>query len=132
MHLYHFTARKYLEPIKEHGISRGNVATSPSEAIQGAWLTSDASWTTQEWTRASAHDKTEVRITVDIPDDTGKLWHWRDLAKELKVTPEWFDILVRVRGNPDPWHVFLGVVRPEWFVEIEERPPGMERGAGME
>jgi len=127
MRLFHFTARKYLQAIQENGISRGSIATSPSEAIQGAWLTSDPSWTSQEWTRASAHDKTQLRITVDIPDDTGKLWHWHDLARELKLDPEWIEILVSVRGNPDPWHVFLGVVRPEWIVAVEERPQGMGR-----
>jgi hypothetical protein len=122
MRLYHFTAPEYLPMIKENGIVRGNVYTSPSEAFQAVWLTADPSWTTQDWTQASTHDKARFRITVDIPDSSRKLWPWPKLAKQLGVSPEWYEIQINLRGDPEQWYVFLGVVPPEWFETIEERP----------
>ena len=132
MRLYHFTAAEYLEGIKQNGIVRGHVATSPTEALQAPWLTSDPSWEAQRWTHSSAHDKSRFRLTVEIPDNTRGLWHWPRLARELKVSPEWFKIQSDLRGDPEPWYVFYGVIPPEWIVAIDERPGGVKPSPGEE
>jgi hypothetical protein len=122
MRLYHFTAREYLQSITEDGIVRGTIYTSPSEAIQAVWLTVDPSFADQSWTQASTRDKARVRITLDVPDDSTKLWHWPKLAEQLGVSPEWLEIQVNLRGDPEPWYVYLGVIPPQWIVTVEERP----------
>ena len=41
MILYHFTAAEYLESILKDGLNRGDVPLSPTEGVNGVWLTTD-------------------------------------------------------------------------------------------
>jgi len=122
MKLYHFTAEAYLERIKREGITRGDVATSPTGGFNAPWLTNDPSWESQRWQRGSILDKSEVRITVNIPDDDSKCVYWSTLAGALKVSSQWYLALDDAGGGKsENWWVYRGTVPPEWFEAIHLR-----------
>jgi hypothetical protein len=120
MKLYHFTARAYLSSIQESGIVRGDVPTSPNTGINAPWFTTDPSWKDQGWKAGSAHDKGEVRLTVEVPDHDPSLHHWPQYAKELGVEQWWYDALNKAAGNnAEHWYIYKGEVPVEWITDIE-------------
>jgi hypothetical protein len=116
---YHFTSEDNLPSIMRSGISRGDVPTSPVGGFQAPWLTLNPNPQQQHWSMGGS--KTQVRLTVEIPDDEAeKLWPWLELAKEAETPEWWLDALNQSGGGGDAyWLVFLGVIKPEWITNVE-------------
>jgi hypothetical protein len=64
----------------------------------------------------------EWRVTVQIPDDDPRLWHWRSYlrAQDLEAVPGTVELL----AAPPCW-VFFGRIPPVWITAIQ--PTGWER-----
>jgi hypothetical protein len=121
--LYHFTSPEYLKSIKQHGIIKGDVPTSPVDGFNAPWLTDNDSWSMQSWSRGSVLDKSSVRMTVEVPVDDPNLVLWSELAEEENVTEAWYNILNETAGgSAKHWYVYRGKVPVEWITQIEDRP----------
>jgi len=116
---YHFTSETNLPGIMHSGISRGDVPTSPGGGFQAPWLTGNPNPQQQQWVGATP--KTEIRLTVDIPDDEeDKLWPWLEVAVAMDIPDWWLDALNKAGGGGQAdWFVFLGVIKPEWITNVE-------------
>lgn len=125
MRLYHFTSKHHLPGIVAQGLVRGDVPTSPMGGFNAVWLTSDPDAGEQGWSRGTFFDKTEVRLTVLVPD-LAKLKHWPTLAKEMDVDPAWYHALDEAGGGgSDNWYVYRGVIPPENIEAIEHKRGGL-------
>jgi hypothetical protein len=119
--LYHFTSRYHLKGIMSQGLIRGDVPTSPMEGFNAIWLTSDPDAGAQGWSAGTVFNKTEVRLTVSVPD-IAKLKHWPSLAKKLSVDPGWYHALDEAGGGgSDNWYVYMGTIPPENIEAIERK-----------
>ena len=116
---YHFTSEANLPDIMEQGIIYGDVPTSPEGGFQAPWLTIDGDEDQQGWTMGGI--KTQVRLTIEIPDDEDdKTWPWLELAKAAGTPDWWLDALNQSGGGgQDDWFVYLGVIKPEWITDVE-------------
>lgn len=87
--LFHFTCRERLQIILEEGISRGDVATSPTTGFNAPWLTGDSSWERQYWSQGCIVCKTAVRLLVEIPKDDKRLQSWSDICRLYEIDAAW-------------------------------------------
>jgi hypothetical protein len=118
--LYHFTCRPWWHFIKTEGITRGEVPLSFRDVLQHPNLTSNPDPSAQRWGCNSGLNKTAVRITVEIPTGDINLISWRDLATRHKVDRRWYRALDEGGGwEARNWWIYQGVVRPEWFTDVE-------------
>ena len=138
MKLYHFTARHHLDGGPGHpgpGILRVGLLANHHPLVRlpaHVWLTSDPSWE-QVWSTrpvplpdGSTCDRTEVRLTVDIPFGEAVRFDtatglWRYAAIRDRVRDDWRDDF---EGGHDlsAWAVWLGYIRPERITAVEARP----------
>ena len=143
MILYHFTAREYLDSIRDGGITKGDVPLSPTEGRNGVWLASDKNpsghglsgrhvLTDEE---RAAHkkafgqdvpkgamflNKRAIRIAVKIPRNDRALVHWRKWGKK-RLDPKWYETLAKTGGRKDKtWFIYFGRIPPDWFVAIDD------------
>jgi len=123
MLLYHFTSVDNLPGIKKHGLFRGDVPTSPTDGYQAPWLTSNPCWHKQLWSKGSSVNKTQVRLTITLPDEDERLRFWPSLAKEIGIKNWWYKALDRAGGRGSRfWYVYHGVIPWEAITAAEERP----------
>jgi hypothetical protein len=77
--LYHFTGADHAEEIKRSGITKGGVYIPPHAVQWGyIWLTDDPRFNAQNWATnhsGACGDRTEVRFTLDIPDNLVMPWN---------------------------------------------------------
>jgi hypothetical protein len=70
-------------------------------------------------------DKTEFRLTVDIPDGTRDLHKWTEWAREHLS----FDTRLRLEsangGAFDSWYLLFGKVRREAIIDVVSMRTGM-------
>ncbi|HEY3331996.1 MAG TPA: hypothetical protein VGK19_18330 [Capsulimonadaceae bacterium] len=124
--LYHFTQDFYIESIKQHGITRGDVPVHmfekpglPSDDCfnNAAWFSSDPSVYAQKWTGLAP----TVRIAVVIDANDGNLWTWKDLATHVGADAATIRELRRSGGNDNDWWVYVNEpVSPTLFERIDD------------
>ena len=110
MRLYHFTSRRHLRGIAEHGLTVGDVPTDihRNQGRVGVWLTSAQQ--PNGHGLGGATDKTAFRLTLEIADDAPGLFRWTEWA-QANVTPLTFEALKRADGRQDQtWFVYFGVL----------------------
>ena len=124
-HRYHFTSLWHFEAILTEGyISRGDVPLTPSGGYNALWLTKDPDWDRQGWAGGSEICKTEVRLTIMLPDEAlPYLKHWPELANAENVEERWYRALAQGGGNPEDWYVFMGRIPLRWVLEGKIRDP---------
>lgn len=122
MNLYHFTAKRFLDGIKNDGLTRGHMVKTlnPPSFIPGMqWLTKNGEFS-QSWAKGAGrllYKRNEARITFCLPDDDRKLMPW--LGKAEFLTPEVSRDL-SAYGDPENWFVYDGSVPASWIIEIVE------------
>lgn len=119
--LYHFTARLYLPSILRNGINKGDVATAPDHGFNAPWLTTDPEFGSQPWDRGSFLDKTEVRLTVEVPEGDQNLWSWPYIAEKYNIDPIWLATMTHDGVKSNSWFARLGGIPLMWITEIKER-----------
>jgi hypothetical protein len=120
--LYHFTDRAAWHFIKSEGITRGEVPLSATDVLQHPNLTSNPVPMSQRWACVgqTATNKTAVRIAVEIPPGDDRVMSWRDFATRSRVDRRWYRVLDEVGGwEARNWWIYLGIVPPEWFTDVE-------------
>ncbi|ANL33939.1 hypothetical protein [Rhizobium phaseoli] len=126
MHLFHFTSAAHLRGISQHGITVGDVVTS-FEKFEGriaVWLTSSPD-PAGHGLRGGRADKTEFRLTVDIPDDAPDLHKWTEWAP-ANLTPDTRLRLESVNGWAfSSWYLLFGNVRPHSIGGVVSMKTGM-------
>ena len=124
LRLFHFTARIYLPVIMSDGIRWGDVPLSAKTRRNAVWLTSLHGRHKQQWiggTKKAILDKSEIRLTVEIPSvNDPLLFKWVDFAK-VHVDPQTFKELDQTGGGwSDHWYVYFGIIPWNWVVEGRE------------
>jgi hypothetical protein len=119
--LYHFTTRLYLPSILRQGINKGDVATEPDRGFNAPWLTVDPSFHNQPWDMGSFLDKTEVRLTVEVPEGDENLWSWAHLVEKYNIEPFWEAAMTQRGMKANSWFARLGGVPLMWITEVTER-----------
>jgi hypothetical protein len=143
MILYHFTAREYLDSIRDGGITKGDVPLPRTEGRNGVWLASDKNpsghglshrraFTDEERKKykqvfgqdvpegAMFLNKRAIRIAVKIPRNDRSLVQWQKWGKK-RLDPEWYETLAKSGGHKDKtWFIYFGRIPPDWFVAIDD------------
>lgn len=127
MRLFHFTARRYLLGIQRDGLTLGRTPRPVRlRGVQMVTLEQGTQWLTRNDSFAQEclvgtgrlpYSRTEVRLTIDIPQGDARLRSW---AKESKSHPARF--LLNTFGDPENWYRFHGNIPPEWIVAIDYKP----------
>jgi hypothetical protein len=118
MELYHFTSSAHLRGIHKFGLTVGDVVTD-IERLDGriaVWLTSSPS-ADGHGLGGSAVDKTEFRLTVEVPEDE-RLVRWVDwaLGNATELTRR---RLVAAGGHSsETWYLFFGWLPPSLITEV--------------
>ncbi|MGO7367560.1 hypothetical protein ACCT04_01815 [Rhizobium ruizarguesonis] len=126
MRLHHFTSAAHLRGIYQHGITVGDVVTSFKrfEGRIAVWLTSSPT-PTGHGLQGGRADKTEFRLSVDIPHGTRDLHKWTEWAPEHLS----FDTRLRLEsangGAFDSWYLLFGKVRREAIADVVSMRTGM-------
>lgn len=127
MILYHFTSRYHLPFILDEGITRGDVPISKQLSTQAVNLTTDGRHSHQKYNQTSYFifmgkkhklDKTEIRITVDIPDTEPLLIHWPEFTNKLNMEQMWLNHLHR-NNTGEAWYLLFKSIPPDQFKTIE-------------
>jgi len=117
MILYHFTRPNNVESIKEYGIIRGDVPTSPTDGFNAPWLTDDPEPKNQTWIAIA--DKNKVRITVNIKNDKW-LRKWSSFAATRELDPMLLEAIDKLGGGgSNHWYIYLGRIPAKWVIEVE-------------
>lgn len=117
MILYHFTRPDYVDSIKQNGLIRGDVPTSPAGGFNAPWLTDDPTASMQDWIVGT--DKNKVRFTISIKQDKN-LRKWSDYATSIGMDSAWYKILDKTGGGgSEHWYIFLGRIPASWITDIE-------------
>jgi hypothetical protein len=119
-YLYHFTCLLHLPRILRDGINQGQVPISPQMILNAPNLTTSGSPSAQRWAAGGCTDKTKVRLTVSIPGGDERLEPWRDVCRRFRVEKQWQRRLDPT-GQGKFWHIYWGVVPPEWIEAVELR-----------
>jgi len=124
---YHYTSRVYLPGILREGITRGDIAISPTEGFCAPTLTKSADWQSQVWVKLSgpgtALTKTGVRLTVEIPEaERHRLKTWAQVLSDYRIDPAWEKAQDQAVGTEESWQVFFGKIPPSWISKIEKNP----------
>ncbi|QSY96043.1 hypothetical protein J2J97_09105 [Rhizobium bangladeshense] len=126
MLLYHFTSVAHLRGIFDHGITVGDLVTS-FERFEGrvaVWLTSSPN-PEGHGLQGGRADKTEFRLTVDLPEQCPDLHKWTDWAP-ANLTPSTRLRLQATNGWAfDRWFILFGRVRKEQITEVLSTKTGL-------
>lgn len=105
MKFYHYTSAFHWQIIKNsEGLSRGDVPTSPTGGYQAVWLTSRES-DSNNWSKGSAVNKTEVLLEVSIDADDPMLHSWQKVITDNKIADWWVKALNKDQDS-DNWFVY--------------------------
>ena len=146
MLLYHFTSEAALRQIREGGLSRGAVTTSPATTLNAVWLTTnpgpdghglesggavmteaqrEQAW---EWSGvwpppgARLPKEASVRITVDLDPTDRDLHEWLAWARR-NVSPETFaelhPVASPIHRKAKSWRLYFGVIPASDFVAVD-------------
>lgn len=133
MVLYHFTSRAYLPSILQHGINRGDIATTATHGFNAPALTANPSWeeSDQTWSRRTGTpraqlDKLAVRLTVKVPEDCTFVEPYLDVIKRYDPDPSWRAHHGDIHEEA-PWYLSLKTIPKEW-VQTWELNPQSEGG----
>ncbi len=121
MKLYHFTARHHLPAIRAAGVlkvTESNMSKRREHAGPDVvWLTSNPEPAAHTWKVGSIVDKTEVRITVEVPKRAAH--RWREWARRRGIDREWMRVLASVGGSGSWYVVERPIPEAEWVaVEV--------------
>ncbi len=129
MIFYHFTSRYHLPFIFENGFSRGDVPLSKNTSTQAVNLTTDGRAHRQKYNRESSFvykgkkhklDKSEIRITVNIPITDELLIHWPVFTQKMKMQESWLNHLYsKSDDNGISWYLYFNKILPSEFEIIE-------------
>lgn len=129
MILYHFTSRYHLPFIQNEGLTRGDVPLSKNVSSQAVNFTTDSRAHHQKYNQTSYFifmgkkhklDKSEIRITIDIPAPESLLIHWPDFTKKLNMDNAWLNHLHRHSDNNGAsWYLLFKSITPDQFKTIE-------------
>lgn len=123
--LYHFTSKQGYRGILEKGyiaIGDGNLSFMPSNDNQVVWLTTSPLPTGGHGLGGSAYDKTQVRFTLDLPEDY--VSRWATWADRKGIDPEWKECLIATGGgkeSADTWWVAEDPIPDCFWTEINLR-----------
>jgi len=137
MKLYHFTSAHHLPHIRRAGMLQ------PTESNVGSPVTHMPPWGSHRgpdvvWLldtaelnghphglRGSVYDKTEIRISLDIPRPVKWLdWEWTAM-----MHPDWRSAFVEAGGGPaavEAWYVWPVPVRRSRWLDITDTRSGRE------
>lgn len=120
---YHFTAERYVDSIKANGINKGDVPYAPSVGENAPSLTEDSTWQHQDWSLFSPA-KSEVRLTVSIPEYDPNLEWWPDYAIRKNMSTAWLNGLNKAGYyGGEEWWLYWGTIPFDWVTAVEPRPP---------
>lgn len=129
MILYHFTSRYHLPFIQDEGLTRGDVPLSKTSSTQAINLTTEGRAHHQKYNRTSYFifagkkhklDKTEIRITIEIPDTEPLLIHWPSFTRKIGMEPAWLQHLHRpTNDNGKSWYLLFKSISPDQFIAAE-------------
>lgn len=116
MTLYHYTDVFRLAGIARAGISKGEVAVTPVHVVNFPWFTSEFSLRAQEDWIGYNRSKRTLRLEVKFDESDERLVQWREYARRLRLTDEWYEKMTgpNVSLNGRTWFVFRGIVPFEW------------------
>jgi hypothetical protein len=132
MIFYHYTAREHLPSIAREGLSKGEVAVTPTLLANAVWLTtdpdpaghglSDARELTpaEKWAagiplhrKVSCIDKRAIAFRTVIPSSDRKLVHWPKWARK-RLEAWWYEGLHEAGGRKsDAWWLYWGTIPAE-------------------
>jgi hypothetical protein len=123
MLLYHYTSKRHMPSISADGFidtTESNVSlTREHGGPDVVWLTSCDAPTLNHGLRGSIFDKTEVRITVDVPNDWVKRWRkWAPIQGASALDME---MLAETGGGweaADTWYVTTQPIPRKYWTEI--------------
>lgn len=112
MLLYHFTSLRKLRGIARYGLTVGDVPTDIERhrGRVGVWLTSAES-AVGHGLEGSRYNKSECRLTVEVPDGSPLLVKWSDWAPGNVVE----DTVKRLHATAksfESWYIYFGVLPP--------------------
>jgi hypothetical protein len=124
--LYHYTSKYHWNSIHTAGYidtTESNVSwTTEHGGPDVVWLTACVSPLLDHGLRGSIFDKTEVRITVELPNDWVK--RWKKWAPIQGASREDMDMLANSGGGweaADTWYVCTQQIPRKYWVEIAEK-----------
>lgn len=107
MILYHYTSMEALWAIARHGLTRGDVPTSPTTGFNAVWLTDDPNGAGH----GLAPKKRVLRFEVDLPLDDPNLVKWSNWAQANGVERKWYQTLDRAGGwKAKSWWLYLKAI----------------------
>lgn len=117
MRLYHYTAARNVEPIRELGIVAHPRAFAALgiDGVPAVWLTADDRWS------ETTHD---ARIVVDLSVAETHVWRWLDLGPKLcAMAGGTLPDLTRFDRQPgtEDWWVYLRNVPRERIERVDLR-----------
>jgi hypothetical protein len=129
MRLYHFTSRFHLDSILRDGVittTESNVGSPiPFLRPYGTHVGPDVVWLLDlpdaGHTHGLGHEKTEVRIAVEVP-----AIRWLDWPHTAQMNPKWFARLVKTGGGIEAaahWYVFPAPIRASSWEAIHVKEP---------
>jgi hypothetical protein len=124
MRLYHYTSSAHLRGIDRYGLTVGDVPIdlARNTGRVGVWLTSKDD-PTGHGLGGSAVNKSEVRLTVDIPNEK-PLWLWDEWSAS-EVPPHTRSILEQADGaSARFWYIYFGWIKREALVEAVSMKTG--------
>ena len=130
MHLYHFTAKRFIDLIKDQGLTRGvlPIVDKQGKLIElqtpCQWLTTNPDFN-QPWDNPDIqsldYDRNDYRIEVAIPIKRGLFQKWTEICdstEELRITSKTLNSF----GDPWNWYCYFGPIKTGWFREIKSNP----------
>lgn len=134
MILYHFTSRYHLPFILDEGLTKGDVPISKVLSTQAVNLTTESrahkqrhNQTTHFIFMGQKHkvDKSEIRITIEIPDTEPLLIHWPVFTQKLEMDEAWLKFLHKnTDDNGNAWYLYFNSILPDQFKTIEVNSNG--------
>lgn len=118
---YHFTAKIFLNSIKDQGLTRGVMLKTLNPAsfiFNKQWITKNPDFE-QSWAEGTGrlpYKRNEVRLTIEIPfEEMPNCKPW-DQMKFL--VPEVAQDL-NCMGDPENWHIYSGAIKPSWIKKVD-------------
>jgi hypothetical protein len=122
--LYHFTSAYHLSLITAAGhlkVVESNISRTREHAGPDVvWLTSNPEPTAQPWIAGATLDKSEIRITVDVPKREAR--KWRTWAASRGIDSTWAKALAL--PGCGSWYVVARPVPSTEWVEIANARTG--------
>ena len=122
--LYHFTSFTHLGLILNAGeLSRGDVPKTSTTGYNAVWFNNSPSIDCQMGMLMNpTADKTQIRITVELPFPFPKLYKWDKIASKIGVDKQMYRGLDEISNHGSHhWWLFAGSIPVEIFKSIELR-----------